>query len=392
MKVICSFLFLIFLLIGCDIASNKPLPQNQFTIVFENNNNGQDYFPIDIKQTADNGYLILAEVQNTATNFPLVYVMKTDEKGVVEWEKLSESLVSPASELMASGSDFVFVCMDKDNLTAKIIKADNSLTEVASLSTILYPLVAQKVGAGYALLSYYPDDKQTIFTVVNETGSVRLNAKYEVYEDAQQRVFEHITRRGKRLPFSVGDANGGLYYFNGLSNFTQALVFANSSTGEQSGVTNGIRYESAVSALLPLTNGKYAVTLYDIGGNTRFLMQATMATAEVSSINKLEGVALPELIPFAPVKLKKTTLNGKSVCLLNASTKNGQTLLSCYDENSGTFLGSLYYGSGNKTELASVAATADGGLIVLVKTYVSGRYGRIMVYKLTKDQADKLAP
>jgi hypothetical protein len=44
MKFILRFCLLFLTVSACDIADNKPLPQNQFSIIFENNNNEQEYF------------------------------------------------------------------------------------------------------------------------------------------------------------------------------------------------------------------------------------------------------------------------------------------------------------------------------------------------------------
>lgn len=388
MRFFIRIIFLVIFITSCDVSKNKPLTENPFTIIFENNNNGNDYFPIDIKQTADKGFLILAEMQNTSSDFPLVYVIKTDEKGKVLWEKTSDKLVSPASMLIESGSDFVFICMENNGFTTQLIKADENLSLVSEISGIIYPLAAQKVGAGIALLSYdFVDGSQTKLTILNTSGNITSTKKYEFSEDVKERIIKnHLQRRGKRLPFFVGENSSGNYYFNGITDdFSLSLIFSS-----QTGKVTGVRYESAMNSILPLSNGKFAISIFDVAGNIRFLPQETLDQTQVKSVKDFAGITLQELAPFSPVVFKKASLNGENVFLLNATTKNGQAVLSCYDENSGSFIGSNYYGSGTKTEVGNVIQTSDGGLAILVKNYVAGRFGRLMLYKLTKIQADEL--
>lgn len=388
MKHIASFIYLLFLMSACDISKNKALPENPFTVIFENNNNGNDYYPLDIKQTADKGFLILAEMQNTSSNFPLVYIIKTDEKGKVLWEKQSENLVSPASQLIENGSDFAFICMNNNSFTTQLTKADENLSLISEISGIVYPLAAQKVSAGIALLSYdFADGSQTKFTVLNLAGNILSTKKYDFSEDVKERIIvNYLQRRGKRLPFFVGENGSGNYYFNGITDdFSLSLNFIS-----QTGKITGVRYESGLSGVLPLANGKFAISLFDVAGNTRFLSQEAIEQSQVKSVKDLTGTTLQEIQNFSPIIFKKAALNAKNVYLVATTTKNGQTSISCYDENSGNFIGSTYFGAGTKTEIGSLIQTADGGLAILVKNYVAGRFGRIMLYKTTKDQADQL--
>ncbi|MDW8297700.1 MAG: hypothetical protein RMJ97_12545, partial [Raineya sp.] len=50
---------------ACDISKNKEVkPEEVFVKIYENNNFDQNFTPLDIKQTADGGYLILGEYAN----------------------------------------------------------------------------------------------------------------------------------------------------------------------------------------------------------------------------------------------------------------------------------------------------------------------------------------
>ncbi|TAG57705.1 MAG: hypothetical protein EAZ27_02325 [Cytophagales bacterium] len=389
MKKIIIFITLIIGLLSCDISKNKPLPQSQFTTIFENNNSGHDYFPLDIKQTADNGFLILAEIQVSTSDFPVLYLLKTDDKGKVLWEKRNDDLVSPTPNLIENGSEFQIIAMNKSTLLATLIKADETLSKVKSFSDVYYPLAAQKTSSGIALLSYNPEDRQSILTKLNSSGNTESTGKFDVFEDVRPLVFGHLTRQGKRKPFMTGELPTGKLFFNGFTNFTHALTFANAN-GSQSGIMNGVRYESALSAILPLSNGKFSATLFDVFGNARLAIQANINSESISSINSLEGNILQDLSLYSEVKLNKILLNNINCVALLANSKNGQAIIQIYDESAGKLIHTAYYGSGSKTEVCNLISTSDGGVALVVKMYVAGRFGRIMLYKLTKAQADAM--
>ena len=78
---------LIFLLLfvwiaaGCDVEDSEADPALSFVKVYDDNRFESSYQPIDIVQTSDNGFLILASRQTEDADFPSAYLMKIDEEG-----------------------------------------------------------------------------------------------------------------------------------------------------------------------------------------------------------------------------------------------------------------------------------------------------------------------
>ena len=77
------YLFILTISWGCDISKNDFEPTSTFVKIYDDNRFEQEYYPLDVIQTADNGYLILSEKKDDQSLFTSVYVLKTDELGNV---------------------------------------------------------------------------------------------------------------------------------------------------------------------------------------------------------------------------------------------------------------------------------------------------------------------
>jgi hypothetical protein len=119
------------------------------------------------------------------------------------------------------------------------------------------------------------------------------------------------------------------------------------------------------------------------------LPNTTLNTSGVSSSTDLGGFLFPELVSNAPVKILRTTMGTKKVALYGSDTRSSQIALYGYDESNGEFIGSSYLGFSNPFEIAAVVSTLDGGLAVCGTTYVAGRFPRICLFKLSKDEVAK---
>ncbi len=78
-----SFLIvLLILLIGsCSNDSDPIADKSNFTRIYDNNHFNASFYPIDMKQTPDGGYLILGKRRIQNSNFSGIYIMKADEFG-----------------------------------------------------------------------------------------------------------------------------------------------------------------------------------------------------------------------------------------------------------------------------------------------------------------------
>ena len=76
--------------------------------------------------------------------------------------------------------------------------------------------------------------------------------------------------------------------------------------------------------------------------------------------------------------------------IYGTETKNGQILLLAYDQANETLLGSRYLGFGQPYQMADFSTTKDGGLIVLGSTFITGRFARLALFKLSKTDLEML--
>ena len=82
----------------------------------------------------------------------------------------------------------------------------------------------------------------------------------------------------------------------------------------------------------------------------------------------------------------RATIDSKQVLIYASDTKSKQIGLLFYEEASGTFISSRYLGFSNPYEVASLLQTSDEGLAVCGTTYAAGRFPRICILKLSKEQ------
>jgi hypothetical protein len=378
-------------LFSCGEESNPVFDEENFTAIIDNNEFSASHFPIDIKQTPDKGYLILAERRLTDSNFRGVYLLKVDKVGNVVRELVVDpQYVNPVGDFMEQGGQYYFFCMDNLNQVAQIAQVDADATTMTTSATgVTYPAAAAKDGNNFILLSYNNDSKRTVLSLHNNTGNVVQGPKeYAIGagDDVEEPIINHFIRTGKRFPFQTGKV-GGLFYFNGFENYTFSMVFTDlngdDSNGNVLGSVQGQQDDGGLSAIYPLGGSRFATAQFNFGDNY-FSPNVSLQTNGASSSVELEGNSLPELTSNATVKIIKTEINTKSVLIYGSDTKSRQIGLFFYEETTGRFMSSRYLGFTNPFEIGNFTQTSDGGLVVCGTTYLAGRFPRICIFKLSK--------
>jgi len=380
--------FSIILFIGCANDSDPAADKASFTRIYDNNKYNASFFPIDIKQTPDGGYLILGGRRIDDSSFSGIYIMKVDEfGGFVSEQEVDETFVNPIAPLLENGGNYYFFCMTSVGLQPQLFQldAEGTLSEPISVGGS-YPAAAAVDGNNFVLLSYDNLNKKTVVSVITPTGSISQAKGFSIGagDAVEEPIISHFLRTGKQIPFLVGKTASGQYYFNGFYNYTLSLAFTNLSADEPQGVIQGQQDDGGLSQVVPLDGGKFALARFNFGDNY-FLPNASLNTSGVSSSIDLGGNPFPELIANAPVKILRVTINSKKVVLYGSDTKSKQIALFGYDESTGEFIGSKYLGFSNPFEIASIVSTADGGLAICGTTFVAGRFPRICLFKLSKE-------
>lgn len=380
--------FSVFILIGCSNDSDPAADKASFTRIYDNNKYNASFYPIDIKQTPDGGYLILGGRRIDNSSFSGIYIMKVDEfGGFVSEQEVDETFVNPIAPLMENGGNYYFFCMTSVGLQTQLFKldAEGILSEPISVGGS-YPAAAAADGNNFALLSYDNFNKQTVVSVVNPSGSITQSKGFSIGagDAVEEPIINHFLRTGKQIPFLVGKVASGQYYFNGFYNYTLSLAFTNLSADEPQGIIQGQQDDGGLSQAIPLDGGKFALARFNFGDNY-FLPNASLNTSGISSSTDLSGNPFPELIANAAVKIIRVTINSKKAVLYGSDTKSKQIALFGYDESTGEFIGSKYLGFSNPFEISSIVSTTDGGLAICGTTYVAGRFPRICLFKLSKE-------
>jgi hypothetical protein len=390
--------FLIFLscfhllLVSCSEKSDPSFDEENFTAIFDNNQFTVANYPIDFKQTADGGYLVLGERRIPNSNFRGIYLMKADKTGkFIASVEMESQYVNPIGNFMMLNDQYYFFCMDALNLQAQLVQIDANAENIVITPTgggITYPAAAALDNQTLLLLGYNHGDKLMTVSRHDITGAVSGSPRYfdiGAGDDVEEPIINHFIRTGKRFPFQIGHINGGPYFFNGFENYTFSLVFTDLSSDGPDGVVQGQQDDGGFSAIYSLGGNKFAASRFNFGDNY-FLPNVIMATNGPSIGVDLGGNTLPELVTNAPVKIISAEINTKNVLIFASDTKSKQIGLFFYDEATGEFLSSRYLGFSNPFEVANLVQTEDGGLAVCGTTYLAGRFPRICLIKISKGE------
>lgn len=385
-------LFASLVLFGCSEESNPRFDTENFMSVFDDNRFDASNFPIDIKQTPDGGFLVLGGRTDTTTNYTAIYLLKTDEFGkfVKEIEVDVETAVHPIGQLAEVQGQYYFFCMNNTSQVSQLASVDANLESVEITPVqngLRYPAAATFVDGGFVMLSYDDFGKQSIISLVNVSGGVTASKGYSigVGDEVLEPIIKHFIRTGKKFPFEVGKVSSSLYFFNGFYNYTFSLVFTNIASDNPVGVVQGQHDEGGFTAVLPLGGEKFAASRFNFGDNY-LLPNKVLSTTGPTISTKLGGYSLPEMVPNARVRILRATIDSKNVLIYGTDTKAKQIALYFYDEASGTFINSRYLGFSNPFEIGSLIQTEDGGIAVCGTTYLAGRFPRICIFKLSKQE------
>lgn len=385
------FIFISFLLVGCDISKNDVIPNHTFTKIYDDNRFEQAYYPVDIIQTADEGFLILSELKNDQSLFTSVAVIKTDALGAIEkTTTLNTPFVLPVKGWQKIGDAFYFVCMDENSTVAQLVAVSETgeLSLPLPIGSITYPLAVNSNGNQFTILSFDNGTSETVLSLVTTIGQVTQQQGYSIGAgvDVEKPIIDHVTRNGDILPFQVGQTQEGLYFFNGFYNYTFSLVFSNFGTAP-TGVCQGQLSQGGISEVANLGNDVFGIARFNFSDNY-IAPLANIPTNAITSSTDLAGNTFPEIEDKSKVKLLNLEVN--STLLYATTTKARQVVVYGFNQLDGTIKGTHYLGSGNPYTLASITTTNDGGIAILAQTAIEGRFPRIALFKRDKAFLEEL--
>ncbi|MDF9797655.1 hypothetical protein OKW21_002918 [Catalinimonas alkaloidigena] len=385
----CLSVLILTLTSACDISENVIEPGVSFTKIYNNTSFTASYDPLDVATLSDSSYLVLA-----ATDAWNAYLLKANIDGEFAWDlKLPEPYVNPLPQLFIQNDNVYFVCMDELQLGTYILQiapSGDTPEVVYQNSDITYPLAAQMTAeGGWLIQGYNREARKTTLTKITNAFSEEWQQEYDILEDVEERIIKHLTRTGSRLPFFngyvQGNGNAAYYYFNGFNNYTISLTFVNPTDGEPMGVMNGFRDLGFINAAKSLPNGNFALSKNSYGDNY-LIPKSEINERAITSSSDLEANHFPEIDARAAVVIKTIKIQGQEIVFYATHSKSKRIMIYAYDAADGSLLGVEYLGQTSPYEIGNISATSDGGMIILGKTYVAGRFPRICLFKLTKEE------
>jgi len=387
------FTLVISFMAGCDIKKNTTAPDAVFTTIYNDNDINASYYPLGVVQQLNGQLIVISGIANDTSKYAWtgISVIAADPEGRFLWgNNTTSGNVNPVPEVIYNHGETYFICMNEVTLATQLMKVDAATKNISLTKTyneIIYPLYTyQTSDGGLLIISYDRMSRSTLVTKTDGSFNEIWQKNYNVMEDAEAKVIAHLSKLGQQFPFFAGEIMTGNtashYFVNSFFNYSFSMLIVSAANGNQTGVVNGYRYDGAISAALHLSEDTFSVARYTFGDN--YVLPKTEINAdEVATTNDLAGTKFSELNYDAKVLLReKGEANQKRIIFIT-STKVGQLAMYQFSHQSGKLLKSNYYGHSNPVEIAAAINTSDGGMLLLCRMIVAGRYPRVAIYKVS---------
>lgn len=398
MKRLIPIYLLLACMFSCDIKNNDISPDYNFVKVYDDVDISKSYYPVDAIETTDNGIIVLSAItDDLKTNYPTIHLLKTDSKGQVVWQTdVDPNYVSPVASLMYINNQIRFVCMDDNSFRTKVMSIDEntgSLTEVSE-SSESYPLAAHYSDEtnSMVVLSYDGIGTNTVISVFDDAGNLRYSISTPTNKDFSYDIFQHLKKQGTSFPFYVNsftNNNTKYYSVNAFSNYTLSLLFINNSSQNISGRINGYQELGGISSSIQKADNLFSIaeSKFDIG-EISLGIETAIDVNQIQNITELETTRFSELSTSSAVRIIKDEFNGKEMIVYCTTTKSNQIVLYFFDPETNKLIHTKYLGHTNPVEISSLFKANDDGIIITGKTWIAGRFQRVIIYKVATDSID----
>lgn len=377
---------------SCDIKKSDADPSASFTAVYDHPDMDLSFYPIDMVQTSDAGFLVLSVYTDTVlSTFPLIRLMKTDKSGTLIREELvDEAYCSAVPSLVQNGNMWQFVCMDAVNQNVKLMEVSEDLSGIAEVSELSgkYPLYLYADSRhDFVVLSFDRIARTSVLTKYTDDGAQLWQVSFNIIEDYKNLVETHLKKGNRQFPFFIEQAGSPditHYLVNCFYNYTMTLLFAGQTSGNRTGQLNTYQDDAAISSIAFLDDFRFTVSRYYMGANFVF-PSVELDMNNTQGADTFDDIQLPELTADAAVKSLATTLNNREVVVLASQTKSNRLVLYFFDKAEGELLTTRYLASTNPVKIAGLIETSDNGLAVLAQTFVAGRFPRTAIFKVSPE-------
>ena len=396
-----SLLFLSTLLVtGCFEEENPAAEENSFLRIYDNNTYSQAFDPLDVKQTSDGGFLILARKLNNTSGYSDPYLLKTDKTGKIisEINEVGTDTGHPVGPLLFVGGAYYFFCLNKTDTRVVLVKVlpDGTVESTQAISnnsgegdaTRYLPLAGGVDGNNLLLLSYDNFSQSTVADVVNTNGVVTESQAYSIGEGddyIEDVIISQFNQQNRQYPYAIGRVPGSSLYFNGFIDYTFTLAFVNLNTDAPARTIRGTQADGGFTCFYPHSANQFSSAIF----NFNQLFYAPISSLAEQNIDDIipqtTTFQMAEIAATSHVSFTSSNVDNASYYLFASTSKSNQVIIHAYQSN-GTLAGSKYLGFSNPYQAKSIINTNDGGLAIVGTTQVAGRFQRICLFKLSSQE------
>jgi hypothetical protein len=364
---------------------NKIAPTESFIKIYDDLNGSNQYTPLSIVETADGGYLILSAHKGWQ-----VFILKIDELGEFQWKiELPEKYVNATPNIVQHNNKNYVICMDQIGLTTYLLEIDvsaSNVNEVQHFTNITYPTYAFSNGNYFYIQSYDRNSRRTVLSKLSgNLSAVAVSAHFNVNTDVENRIIEHVTFSGKRMPFFIRTTPENSHIVMGcFYNYSFSTLFLDENLN-LTGVYNGAHYDGSISNLLPLGNDFFAVSRFSFQ-NLYFQPVVSLNPNTIVMANSIPAQGYAELNPDRPSIIFPLMIGDTSYISFVASTWSNE--MSIYFFENEERKGVHTIGQNVPFYAADISKTSDDGLIILVQVRIMGKFPRIGTIRLSSKELE----
>lgn len=364
---------------SCKEELIEYTPTEKFNSIFDDPKEGASYTPLDVIETDDGGFLVLAELANNQ-----VFVLKVSSRGEFLWsQELESKFVRAVGNIVRQGQNYYFIASSLPDYTAVLFEINDLEQTIAELRTYTAyrrPLAFSNLTPDTYLLMTYNDTTGTVLSKLQDGFAMEWARKYDTIRNAHEKLeaFENFSR----ADFFVGSYNAGaVIYFNSLRAGGFDLTYANNLGIETGTVSSSER--NSISSLTPYGNSLLAAN-YSVNNQSYFINNYKLGVNGSTAVEELAGVILQDRLPMNKAGSAIVPV-GTAQYLVNAyTTIDGRIKLEFYDVITGAKLAWKYMGGIDPLEVVKIIPTEDQGMVILSKITLAGANKRINLVKFPK--------
>jgi hypothetical protein len=370
---------------GCKKTKPEEVP---FIKIYDDQDGNKHFHPLGISASANNdGYIIMSAYDGWR-----IHLMKIDNAGEFVWNyELPANYVNPVPNLIKSNGQNYLVCMDAVGLFTYVLKVEESsksTAQVAAFTDVLYPTYAYSSGQNVYIQNYNRLSMQTgIHKLPADMSSITQSTDLDIFTDVEDRIVEHITFTGKRMPFFISSTPENNYIvMNGFYNYSFSLIFLDQNLNF-AGVYNGAGFNGGLAAISPSGGNSFSLARFSYD-NLYYNPNAALNPTTIDIAESIPAQGNSELDAQKPVLIKNLLIGGASYKAFLSSSRSNQLVLSLY--TGGTLAGKKYLGKNIPLTACDFIQNEAGELHILVQAKIMGSFDRIAIIKLTKDQLEEI--